>query len=104
MVEEEQLLNEIRNNEVTLIGRLVGDPIRTENGRVYFRLDASLDQEPFRCFCIEKTADNMMANLHDGDEVSIFGKLGWTKFINEDPQLIVFARYTSYGRKARTLS
>lgn len=96
-------MSEIRANEVSLIGRLVGDPVRASSGRVYFRLDASHSQEPFRCFCEEKTADNMMINLHAGDEVSVFGKLCWVPFKGEKPQLMVWARYTSYGRKARTL-
>jgi single-stranded DNA-binding protein len=96
-------LSEIRNNEVSLIGRLVGDPVRAASGRVYFRLEASRTQAPFRCFCTGKTAKNMMENLRDGDEVSIFGKLSWVKFRRETPQLMVFARHTSYGRKARTL-
>jgi single-stranded DNA-binding protein len=96
-------LSEIRNNEVSLIGRLVGDPVRTASGRVYFRLAASRTQEPFRCFCTEKTADNMIINLHDGDEVSVFGKLSWVKFNNTASQLMVFARHISYGRKSRTL-
>ncbi len=96
-------MSEIRNNETSLIGRLVGDPVRTASGRVYFRLAASWTQAPFRCFCIDKTAENMMINLHDGDEISVFGKLSWVKFNNEEPQLMIFARYTSYGRKSRTL-
>ncbi len=96
-------MSEIRNNEVSLIGRLVGDPRQVSSGRVYFRIEASGSQEPFRCYCIGKTADNMMINLHDGDEVSVFGKLGWVQFNNEPPQLMVYARYTSYGRKSRTL-
>ena len=96
-------MSEIRNNEVSLIGRLVGDPVRTASGRAYFKLAASNTQPPFRCFCIDTTADNMMINLHDGDEVSVFGKLSWVKFSSEEPQLMVYARYTSYGRKARTL-
>ena len=96
-------MSEIRSNEVSLIGRLVGDPVRTTSGRVYFKLAASQTQAPFRCFCIDKTAENMMINLHDGDEVSVFGKLSWVEFNNEKPQLMVYARYTSYGRKARTL-
>ncbi len=96
-------MSEIRNNEVSLIGRLVGDPVRSASGRVYFRMAASRTQAPFRCFCIDKTADNMLINLHDGDEVSVFGKLSWTRFKGEEPQLMVYARYTSYGRKARTL-
>ena len=96
-------MSEIRNNEVSLIGRLVGDPVRTTSRRVYFKLVASRTQAPFRCFCIDKTAENTMINLHDGDEVSVFGKLSWVKFNNEEPQIMVFARYTSYGRKSRTL-
>ena len=96
-------MSEIRNNEVSLIGRLANDPIETRNGRVYFLLKAARNQEPFRCYCIGKTASNMIINLHDGDEVSVFGKLSWVSFANERPQLMVYARYTSYGRKSRTL-
>ncbi|KKL92171.1 hypothetical protein LCGC14_1887320, partial [marine sediment metagenome] len=42
-------MSEIRNNEASLIGRLVGDPVRTASGRVYFKLAASWTQAPFRC-------------------------------------------------------
>jgi single-stranded DNA-binding protein len=96
-------LSEIRNNEVSLIGRLVGDPVRVASGRVYFKLASSTTQAPFRCYCIDKTAENMMINLHDGDEVSVFGKLSWVEFNDAAAQLMVYARYTSYGRKSRTL-
>lgn len=96
-------MSEIRNNEISLIGRLAGDPVETSSGRVYFLVNAARNQEPFRCYCIDKTAANMLVNLHDGDEVSVFGKLSWVTFNNEKPQLMVYARYTSYGRKSRTL-
>ncbi len=96
-------MSEIRANEVSLIGRLVGDPVRTASEKVYFKLVASRIQAPFRCFCIDKTAENMMINLHDGDEVSVFGKLSWVKFNHEEPQLMIYVRFISYGRKSRTL-
>jgi single-stranded DNA-binding protein len=96
-------LSEIRNNRVSLVGRLVGDPVQSASGRVYFSMGASKTQAPFRCFCADKTAENMMINLHDGDEVSVAGKLHWVSFNDSAPQLLVWARFTSYGRKARTL-
>ncbi len=96
-------MSEIRNNELSLIGRLVGDPVQAASGRVYFRVEASRTQSAFRCFCVDKTAVNAMVHLHDGDEVSVFGKLSWVQFNNEKPQLMVFARFASYGRKSRTL-
>lgn len=96
-------MSEIRMQEVLLVGRIQGEPKKTGN-ECYFRLGAEEGQEPFPCLCNEKTAENMSKYLHNGDEISIEGKLMWRKFANEDkPMLIIYARYISYGRKARTL-
>ena len=88
--------------EVTLFGRMVGNPIIREDG-TYFLFEADKGQMPFPCFCDEKTSKNMEEYLRDGDEFSIEGELVWRNFKNTGPRLMVYARYTDYGRKDRTL-
>lgn len=92
---------EMRMNGLVLTGRLVGDPKTLQTG-TYFRLRADDNQPPFPCVCDGLTAKNLVANCHDGDEVSLEGWLEWRKFKNGD-MLIILARFISYGRKARTL-
>lgn len=96
-------MSEIRSHAVSMTGRMAGDPISHQSGRVYFRFNADLDQEPFQCFCDGQTAANMLINLRDGDEFQITGNLQWVQFSQGPAVLLVFARWTSYGRKARTL-
>ena len=93
---------EIRMQEVVLAGRMVGDPIVREEG-VYFRFQADKDQPPFPCFCDGKTAENLLKFCQAGDEFSVEGKLQWKKFRNTGAMLLIYVRYTSYGRKLRTL-
>ncbi len=93
---------EIRMQEVLLVGRMVGDPIVREDG-VYFRFQADKDQSPFPCICDGKTAENLLKFCQAGDEFSIEGKLRWKKFSNTGDTLLIYVRYTSYGRKLRTL-
>lgn len=96
-------MSEIRMQEVLLVGRLKGNPIPIGE-ECFFQIEAEKGQLSFPCFCQGKTAENMNKYLHAGDEISIEGKLMWRQFANETkPMLIVFARYISYGRKARTL-
>lgn len=87
--------------EILLVGRLHG-PRRLIGEECYFQLDAGGDR-PFPCVCVGKTAENMGKYLQEGDEISLEGKLVWKHFTNTPPTLVVFARYISYGRKARTL-
>lgn len=94
-------MSEIRMQEVVLVGRMVGEPIVNPDG-VYFRFQADSHEEPFPCFADGKTAENLRRYLHDGDEFSIEGKLMWRKF-RQGPFLVIHAKYTSYGRKLRSL-
>ena len=95
-------LSELRMQEVTLFGRMVGEPIAREDG-TYFLFEADEGQEPFPCVCDGKTAKNMEEYLRSGDEFTIQGELVWKEFRNTSPRLMVYARYTDYGRKDRTL-
>lgn len=96
-------MSEIRMQEALLVGRMKGDPVKVGED-CYFRMEADKEQPPFLCFCDGKTAENMSKYLHAGDEISIEGKLTWRQFANEEkPTLLIYARYVSYGRKARTL-
>ena len=93
---------EIRMQEVILVGRMVGSPVVRKEG-VYFRFQADKDQPPFPCVCDGKTAENLLKFCQAGDEFSIEGKLVWRKFCNTGDTLLIYARFTSYGRKLRTL-
>jgi len=93
---------EIRMQEVLLVGRMVRNPI-VRGDSVYFRFQADKDQAPFPCVCDGKTAENLLKFCQDGDEFSIEGKLQWRKFRNTGDTLLIYVRYTSYGRKLRTL-
>ena len=93
---------EIRMQEVLLVGRMVRDPIVRQDG-VYFRFQADKNQPPFPCVCDGKTAENLLKFCQDGDEFSIEGKLQWRKFRNTGDTLLIYVRYTSYGRKLHTL-
>jgi single-stranded DNA-binding protein len=96
-------MSEMRMQEVMLVGRLVGDPIPSgENA--YFLIQADEQQAPFQCIATGRTAENLLKFKRDGDEAVIQGKLTWKKFSNEKrPVLLIWSRYISYGRQARTL-
>lgn len=95
---------EIRMNEIVLAGRLVGRPVRLEDGTLHFRLQASAEGSPFHCYCEGENAENLEKFCSAGDEISIEGELSWRKFANEPKEvLLVHMRYASYGRKSRTL-
>jgi hypothetical protein len=96
-------MSEIRMQDLTLVGRMHGDPIAVASGECYFKIDGG-SNEPLPCFCTEKTALNMVKYLKAGDEISIEGKLHMVQFKSEKkPMLLVFARHISYGRKNRSL-
>lgn len=96
-------MSEIRMQEVLLAGRLHGEPI-SAGEECFFQIEAGAGQKPFPCFCQGKTAENMSKYLHAGDEISIEGKLFWRLFAGDvKPTLTIYARFISYGRKARTL-
>ena len=92
---------ELRMNGTVLTGRLVGDPKTLRTG-TYFQLRAEDEQSPFPCVCDGLTAKNLVANCHEGDEISLEGRLEWRRFASGS-MLLVYARFISYGRKARTL-
>lgn len=94
-------MSEIRMQDLTLVGRMKGDPIAMVEGECYFKIDAG-GNLPFPCFCNDKTATNMIKYLKAGDEITIEGKLHMVQFKGEKQhQLLVFARHISYGRKNR---
>jgi hypothetical protein len=95
-------MSEIRMQDLTLVGRMSGDPI-TMGERCFFKIDAG-GNLPFPAFCDRKTAENMIKYLKAGDEISIEGKLHMEQFLGEPKHtLLVFARHISYGRKNRSL-
>ena len=95
-------MSEIRMQDITLVGRMSGDPIPMTTGECYFKIDAGANL-PIPCFCNEKTALNMVKYLKAGDEIAIEGKLRMVQFRGEQHTLLVFARHISYGRKNRSL-
>lgn len=95
-------MSEIRLQEVVLVGRILGEPQHVGE-ESFFRMKADDHQEAFPCFCDGRTAENMKRHLHSGDEISIEGQLVWKEFSNTSPMLVIYARFVSYGRKARTL-
>jgi hypothetical protein len=95
-------MSEIRMQDLTLVGRMVGDPMSIGE-QCFFRIEAG-GNLPFPAFCNGKTALNMVKYLKAGDEISIEGKLHMTQFAGEPKHsLLVFARHISYGRKNRPL-
>ncbi len=96
-------------NEVILAGRMVGNPVKLPSGEVHFQFEADPEVQvtlraPFHCFCSGTAAANILNYCQDGDEFSIEGKLAWKKFTNEKKaRILVEVKYTSYGRKLRTL-
>ena len=94
--------SEIRMQEVTLTGRMVGDPI-VRGDEVYFKVNAEDEMAPFPCISNGSTAENLAKYCRNDDEISIEGKLIWRTFKGSDPTLLVYVRYVSYGRKDRTL-
>lgn len=97
-------MSEIRVNEVFLAGRIAKGPVKTEDGMVHLMFDAARGQDPFHCMADGRTAENLLTHCHEGDEVSIEGTMRWVDFPNTGRSLVVYVRYTSYGRKLRTLS
>jgi hypothetical protein len=96
-------MSEIRTNEVFMAGRMSRGPVQTKDGYVHFLFEAARDREPFHCVCDGKTAENLLTHCQVGDEFSIEGELRWMNFPNTGKTLVIHARYTSYGRKLRTL-
>lgn len=97
-------MSEIRLNEVFAVGRIQQGPIRTEDGLVHFLFEGKAETDPFHCVCEGNTADNLLKHCSKGDEVSLEGELCWMSFPNTGKTLVIFVRYTSYGRKVRDLS
>lgn len=96
-------MSEIRMQDLTLVGRMKGDPIPMTNGEAYFKMDAGANL-PIPCFCDKKTAENMIKYLKAGDEIVLEGKLHLVQFKGDKQHtLLVFARHISYGRKNRSL-
>lgn len=93
---------EIRMQEILLVGRMTEDPIVRPDG-IYFRFQADENEKPFPCFCEGKVAENLIKFCQGGDEFSIEGKLFWKRFKNTGDTLLIKVKYTSYGRKLRTL-
>jgi hypothetical protein len=88
--------------DVTLVGRLRGNPIQMGE-KVYFKLDAGANL-PIPCFCKDATGRNMMKYLKNDDEISVEGKLHMMRFKGDKTHsLLVFARHISYGRKKKSL-
>ncbi len=96
-------MSEMRLNEVVMAGRISQGPTKTEDGRVHFMLEGSHDGDPFHCTCEGRTAENLLTHCQKGDEISIEGELRWMVFPNTGKTLVIYARYTSYGRKLKTL-
>ncbi len=96
-------MSEIRMNEVFMVGRISQGPIKTKDGRVHFMFDCKRDSDPFHCVCDGGTAENLLVFCQQGDEFSIEGNLRWMDFPNTGKTLIIYVRYTSYGRKLRSL-
>ena len=94
-------MSEMRVNEVFMVGRIAQDPVRTEDGLVHFMFDGLRGSDPFHCICDGKTAANLLEHCSSGDEMSLEGQLRWVDFPNTGKTLIVYVRYTSYGRKIR---
>ena len=97
-------MSEMRTNEVFMVGRVVRGPKKTKDDLVHFTLEGLRDSDPFHCICQGKTAENLMKHCSEGDELSLEGQLRWVDFPNTGKTLIIYARYTSYGRKPRGLS
>jgi hypothetical protein len=95
-------MSEIRMQDLTLVGRMSGDPMPIGE-QCFFRIDAG-GNLPFPAFCEGVTATNMIKYLKAGDEITIEGKLHMLQFAGDPkPTLLVFARHISYGRKNRPL-
>lgn len=92
---------EMRMNSVVQTGRLDMDPISFE-GEVYFTIRSSETEAPFKCVCSDKTAENTLRYLRQGDEINIEGELQNREFKTGSVTLI-FAKFISYGRKLTTL-
>jgi len=96
-------VSEMRLNEVVMAGRISQGPIRTDDGLVHFMFDAARNSDPFHCVCDGRTAENLLEHCSQGDEASIEGILCWMDFPNTGKELVIYTRYTSYGRKSSTL-
>ncbi len=96
--------NEMRMNEIFMVGRISQGPTKTEDGLTHFMFEGLRDSDPFHCVCEGKTAENLLEHCSAGDEISLEGRLRWMDFPNTGKTLIIYARYTSYGRKVREVS
>ena len=97
-------MSEIRMNEVFLAGRIAKGPVKTEDGLIHLMFEGAVMQGPFHCVADGRTAENLLAHCREGDEISIEGNLRWMDFPNSGRSLVIMVRYTSYGRKLRTIS
>ncbi len=95
--------NEMRLNEIFMVGRISQGPMTTEDGLTHFMFEGAQNSDPFHCVCEGRTAANLLEHCSIGDEMSLEGQLRWMDFPNTGKTLIIYARYTSYGRKVRAI-
>lgn len=95
--------NEMRVNEVFMVGRIAQGPAQTEDGLTHFMFEGLRGSDPFHCVCEGRTAENLKEHCSAGDEMSLEGQLRWMNFPNTGRTLIIYVRYISYGRKLRGL-
>ena len=91
---------EIKTSKVIASGRLTRDPAQVGEN-VHFLLDTG-DAQPLHGFCAGETAKNLLRFCKGGDELCLEGELRHVQF-TKGAQLLVVARYISYGRKERSL-
>ena len=94
-------MSEMRLNEIFMVGRIAQGPVQTEDGLVHFMFEGSHHSDPFHCVCEGRTAENLLKHCSQGDEASLEGDLRWMNFPNSGRTLVVYVRFTSYGRKVR---
>ena len=94
---------EIRSCSVNATGRILPPGIVDAGDTAHFMLDAAAGG-PLHCMCDGKTARNALLYLGAGDEITIeFGQLTWVNFRDTGPTLVIYARFTSYGRKDKPI-
>ena len=96
-------MSEMRLNEVFVVGRITQGPMKTEDGLTHFMFEGQKNDDPFHCVCEGRAAENLLQHCSVGDELSLEGELRWMTFPNSGKTLIIYVRYTSYGRKIRGL-
>ncbi len=94
-------MNEMRVNEVFMVGRIAQGPVRTNDDLTHFMFEGLRGSDPFHCVCDGRTAENLKEHCSSGDEMSLEGQLRWMTFPNTGKTLIICVRYISYGRKVR---